>query len=232
MTHFEWLELLPFVGSHNLHIMNVLIVCVILLTLTVLARKALQNKKSEQEQITPEKNLSLKAFMENFVSIITGLSDMVIGSPGRIFIPYFASIFLFIWFNNLLGLFPGMGAATSNLNTTLALGLFSFFIYNIHGFKEHGFSYLKQLMGPLLLLAPLMFIIELVSHLVRPFSLGLRLYGNMLGDHTVLGIFLDMAPILIPVVFYFLGFFVCTMQAFIFTILSMVYISIALSHDH
>ena len=232
MTHFEWLELLPFVGDHNLHIINVLIVCVILVVLTVLARRALQNKKSVQEQITPEHKLSIKAFMENFVSIIIGLSDMVIGSPGRIFVPYFASIFLFIWFNNLLGLFPGMGAATSNLNTSLALGLFSFLIYNIHGFKQHGISYLKQLMGPLLLLAPLMFVIELVSHLVRPFSLGLRLYGNMLGDHTVLGIFLELTPVLIPVVFYFLGFFVCTMQAFIFTILSMVYISIALSSDH
>ena len=232
MIHFEWLELLPFIGSHNLHIINMLVICVVLLVFTVLARKVLRSKKSEQEQMTPEKNLSIKAFMENFVSIITSLSDMVIGSPGRVFVPYFATIFLFIWFNNLLGLFPGMGAATSNLNTTLALGVFSFLVYNIYGFKEHGVAYLKQLMGPLLLLAPLMFIIELISHLVRPFSLGLRLYGNMLGDHTVLGIFLDMAPILIPVVFYFLGFFVCTMQAFIFTILSMVYISIALSHDH
>lgn len=230
MTHFEWLELLPFIGSHNLHIVNMLIICLVLLILTVLARKTLQ--KPEQEQITPEQKFSIKAFMENFVSIIASLSDMVIGSPGRVFVPYFATIFLFIWFNNLLGLFPGMGAATGNLNTTMALGVFSFLVYNIYGFKEHGISYLKQLMGPLLLLAPLMFIIELISHLVRPFSLGLRLYGNMLGDHTVLGIFLDMAPVLIPVVFYFLGFFVCTMQAFIFTILSMVYISIALSHDH
>jgi len=230
MTHFEWLELLPFVGNHNLHIFNMLIVCLVLLFLTVLARKTLQ--KSEQEQITPDRDFSIKAFMENFVSAITSLSDMVIGSPGRIFVPYFATIFLFIWFSNLLGLLPGMGATTGNLNTTMALGVFSFLVYNIYGFKENGFSYLKQFMGPLLLLAPLMFIIELVSHLARPFSLGLRLYGNMLGDHTILGIFLDMAPFLIPVVFYFLGFFVCTMQAFIFTVLSMVYISIALSQDH
>ena len=131
-----------------------------------------------------------------------------------------------------MGLLPGMGAATGNINTTLALGVFSFLMYNIYGFKEHGPGYLKQLMGPVLFLAPLMFIIELISHLVRPLSLGLRLYGNMLGDHTVLSIFLDMTPFLVPVVFYFLGFFVCTIQAFIFTILSMVYISIALSHDH
>ena len=231
MIHFEWLELLPFIGSHNLHIFNMLIVCVILLIFTVLARKTLKTRHLE-DNVAPDEKLSIKAFMENFVSLITSLSDMVVGSAGRGFVPFFASVFLFIWFNNLLGLFPGMGASTSNLNTSLALGAFSFLMYNAYGFKEHGISYLKQFMGPLLLLAPLMFIIELVSHIVRPFSLGLRLYGNMLGDHTVLGIFLDLAPFLVPVVFYFLGFFVCTMQAFIFTILSMVYISIALSHDH
>ena len=229
MIHFEWLELLPFLGSENLHIANMLLICFVLLILTFLARRAL--KKSENPLI-PSGCFSIKAFFENFVSIITSLSDLVVGVQGRQFVPFFSTLFLFIWFNNLLGLVPGMGAATSNVNTTLALGVFSFLVYNIYGFKEHGVSYLKQLMGPVLFLAPLMFVIELISHLVRPLSLGLRLYGNMVGDHTVLSIFLDLAPVIIPVIFYFLGFFVCTMQAFIFTILSMVYISIALSHEH
>ncbi|MDE0119456.1 MAG: F0F1 ATP synthase subunit A [Bdellovibrionales bacterium] len=229
MIHFEWLNLLPFLGSEHLHIANKLLICFILLGLTFLSRRAL--KKSENALI-PSDHFSIKAFFENFVSIITSLSDLVVGSQGRKFIPFFSTLFIFIWFNNLLGLVPGMGAATSNVNTTLALGVFSFLVYNIYGFKEHGLSYLKQLMGPVLFLAPLMFVIELISHLVRPLSLGLRLYGNMVGDHTVLSIFLDLAPVVIPVAFYFLGFFVCTMQAFIFTILSMVYISIALSHEH
>ena len=157
---------------------------------------------------------------------------MVIGKKGRKFVPLFASIFLYVWFNNLLGLVPGMTPATENINTTVAIGLFSFAAYNYFGFKEHGISYLKQFMGPLLLLAPLMIIIELISHIVRPASLGLRLQGNMLGDHTVLGIFLDLVPYGIPVVFYFLGMFVCTMQAFVFTMLSMIYVSMAISHDH
>ena len=229
MVHFEWLELLPFLNSGNLHIANMLLVCFVLSLLILGARRVL--KKSE-DPLVPSARFSLKAFFENFISIITSLSDLVVGSQGRIFVPFFASIFLFIWFNNLLGLVPGMGAATSNVNTTLALGAFSFLVYNIYGFKEHGWAYLKQLMGPVLFLAPLMFLIELISHIVRPLSLGLRLYGNMVGDHTVLAIFLDLAPIVIPVIFYFLGFFVCTMQAFIFTILSMVYMSIALSHEH
>lgn len=229
MKHFEWIELLPFLRSGTLHVANMLLICFILLLLTGLARRSLRKVK---DPLIPSGRLSLRAFFEQFVSVITSLSDLVVGSRGRVFIPFFSSLFLFIWFNNLLGLVPGMGAATSNVNTTLALGLFSFLVYNIYGFKEHGWAYLKQLMGPVLFLAPLMFVIELISHLVRPLSLGLRLYGNMVGDHTVLSIFLDLAPIVIPVIFYFLGFFVCTMQAFIFTILSMVYVSIALSHEH
>ena len=229
MIHFEWLSLLPFLRSEHLHIANKLLICFILLGLTFLSWRTL--KKSENALI-PSDRFSIKAFFENFVSIITSLSDLVVGPQGRKFIPFFSTLFIFIWFNNLLGLVPGMGAATANVNTTLALGVFSFLVYNIYGFKEHGLSYLKQLMGPVLFLAPLMFVIEFISHLVRPLSLGLRLYGNMVGDHTVLSIFLDLAPIIIPVIFYFLGLFVCTMQAFIFTILSMVYISIALSHEH
>ena len=82
-------------------------------------------------------------------------------------------------------------------------------------------------------MAPLMIIIELISHVVRPFSLGLRLYGNMVGDHTVLSIFLDLAGyFFVPVIFYFLGMFVCFMQAFVFMILTMIYVSMAISHDH
>ncbi len=229
MQHFEWLELVPFLHSGNLHIATMVVVFLVLMVVIFLAQRSLKRAKNP---LVPDDRLSLKAFFENFISIICYLSDLVIGTAGRPFVPFFAIIFLFIWFNNLLGLVPGMGAATSNLNTTLALGVFSFLMYNIYGFKEHGIGYLKQLMGPVLFLAPMLFIIELVSHLVRPFSLGLRLYGNMMGDHTVLAIFLDLVPFGIPVIFYFLGFFVCTMQAFIFTILSMVYISIALSHEH
>lgn len=229
MKHFEWLELLPFLNIGNLHIANMLIICFCLSLITFFARYALKKSK---DPLIPAGRFSVKAFLENFVAVITSLSDLVVGQRGRVFIPFFASLFLFIWLSNVLGLVPGMGAPTGNINTTLALGIFSFFAYNIYGFKEHGWAYLKQLMGPVLFLAPLMFLIELISHLVRPLSLGLRLYGNMVGDHTVLSIFLDLAPLFVPVIFYFLGFFVCTMQAFIFTILSMVYMSIALSHDH
>jgi F-type H+-transporting ATPase subunit a len=125
-----------------------------------------------------------------------------------------------------------MTPATENLNTTLGMGLIIFLYYNYMGLKENGLSYLKHFMGPILWLAPLMVVIELISHLVRPVSLGLRLANVMKGDHTVLGIFLDLVPVLLPIPFYILGIFVCFVQAFVFTLLSMVYVSMSIDHDH
>ena len=147
-------------------------------------------------------------------------------------LPLFGFFFLFIWIQNLLGLIPGFLPPSQDLNNTLALGVFSFLAYNFYGFREHGWAYLKQFVGPVLFLAPLFIFIEVLSHIFRSVSLGFRLFGNMMGDHIVIGIFLDMVPFLIPVIFYFLGLFVCTLQAFVFTILSMVYVSLAISHDH
>ena len=183
--------------------------------------------------VAPAKTVGMKAIFEAIMDFIVSISDMVIGEEGRKFAPMFASVFLFVFVNNLIGLIPGMTPATDNINTTLAMGILVFIAYNVFGFQEHGVSYLKQFLGPLLLLAPLMVVIELISHMVRPMSLGLRLQGNMMGDHTVLGLFLDLAPYYgIPVIFYGLGLFVCFMQAFVFTMLSMIYVSMAISHDH
>jgi F-type H+-transporting ATPase subunit a len=125
-----------------------------------------------------------------------------------------------------------MTPATDNINTTVAIGLFVFVLYNALGAKESGLKYFAHFLGPVWWLAPLMVVIELISHLVRPMSLGLRLAGNMTGDHTVLSIFLDKYPIGIPIIFYSLGIFVCLVQAFVFTLLSMVYVGMATEHEH
>ncbi len=100
------------------------------------------------------------------------------------------------------------------------------------GIKENGLGYLKHFLGPLWWLAPLMLVIELISHIVRPISLGLRLANVLKGDHTVVGIFTDLVPVILPIPFYLMGMFVCFVQAFVFTLLSMVYISLATAHDH
>ena len=115
----------------------------------------------------------------------------------------------------------------------LAFLNYKFLTYNFLGLKENGIGYFKHFFGPIIWLAPMMFVIEILSHLVRPISLGLRLAKVMGGDHTVVGIFLDFWPhIGLPIPFYLLGIFVSFVQAFVFTLLSMVYIALATAHEH
>jgi F-type H+-transporting ATPase subunit a len=96
----------------------------------------------------------------------------------------------------------------------------------------HGIGYLKQFAGPLIWIAPLMFVVEVLSHIFRPFSLSVRLFGNIFGDHAVMGIFSSLVPLVVPVIFLVLGLAVALIQAFIFAALSTVYISLAVSHEH
>ena len=227
--HFTWTHLISWIGHESYHLAYGLLCGMIFLCLGFLARRALQNKK---KAYIPEGKFNIKGFFELFVEQISQLSDSIVGLSGRPMVPLFCFFFLFIWIQNLLGLIPGFLPSSQNINTTMALGVFSFLSYNYYGFKEHGLAYLKQFLGPVLFLAPLFVFIELLSHVFRSVSLGFRLFGNMMGDHIVISIFLDMAPFFIPVIFYFLGLFVCTLQAFVFTILSMVYVSLAISHDH
>ena len=157
---------------------------------------------------------------------------MVLGDHSEEWVPLFAAIFFYIMLSNVAGLIPGLTSSTQNINTTLAVGLFSFIMYNFFGVKEHGLAYFKHFLGPVIWLAWLMLPIELISHIVRPMSLGLRLSGNLSGDHAVLSIFLDLVPYGVPVIFYGLGLFVCLVQALVFTLLSMIYLMMATAHDH
>lgn len=227
---FNWTQLIPGVGHEFSHVATLGLVTVGSIAVGLTARKALG---AGEQAIVPAGKFSLKGIFEVLTETISGLCEMVIGDQGKNFVPLFTSVFFFILFNNLAGMIPGMTPATENINTTFGFGAMMFLIYNFQGVKEQGvLSYLKHFMGPVLFLAPLMFVIELVSHLVRPFSLGLRLANVMMGDHTVLSVFLDLVPIGIPIPFYMMGLFVCFVQAFVFTLLSMVYVAFAVAHDH
>ncbi len=160
------------------------------------------------------------------------LSDGIIGKEGRKYVPLFGSLFIFILLANILGLVPGFAPPTSNFFTNLGLGLVVFVAYNYFGVREHGAKYFKQFMGPMLLLAPLFILIEFFSHVFRPISLSIRLFGNMFGDHLVLEIFSELTKVVIPVVFYILGALVSVIQAAVFTILSVIYVAMAISHEH
>lgn len=185
-----------------------------------------------EEALIPKKGISIRSIFELVVESLTSLVESVMGPHNERMVPIVGSLFIYILLNNLLGLFPGFSPATDNLNTTLSCGILVFVLYNVEGLRAHGLPYLKHFLGPVWWLAWLMLPIELISHLVRPMSLGLRLFGNMTGDHTVLSIFLNLTPWGVPMVFYLLGMFVCFVQAFVFSLLSMVYISLATAHDH
>ena len=229
-AHFNWTELIPGVG-HNTHIATSAIVATGIVALSVVARASLGKG---DKAFKPAAKLSIRGFFEVITEIVVGMAEMVIGEGGRKYVPMYAAIFLYILFNNLIGLLPGMSSPTDNINTTFAIGIFSYVAYNYYGIKEQGFvNYMKHFMGPILVMAPMIFVIEMISHAIRPFSLGLRLRSNMMGDHTVLGIFLDMSPpwLPMPLPFYVMGLFVCVLQAFVFVLLSMVYISMATAHE-
>jgi F-type H+-transporting ATPase subunit a len=146
-------------------------------------------------------------------------------------VPLFGTFFIFILLGNLLGLVPGFTPPTADFNITFGLGVASFLAYNAIGIQAQGLvEYLKHFAGPIWWLAVLMVPLELIDNLVRPVSLALRLFGNMTGDHLVLEIFTDLTKVAVPVLFYMLGAFVSLIQAFVFTLLTVIYVSLAMGH--
>jgi F-type H+-transporting ATPase subunit a len=167
------------------------------------------------------------------VEAISGLAEGVIGRHFERYVPLLAAFFVFILTANLIGLVPGFVSPTSNFNVTLALGVISFLAYNVYGMKAAGVgSHLRHFLGPVIWLAPLMLLVEIFSQSFRPISLGIRLFANMFADHEVVSIFTNLTKVVVPVMFYVLGAFVCVVQAFVFTMLSAIYISLSVSHDH
>ncbi len=217
-------ELLP------MHIPGHLILAVLVFILAVAFVLILRGKLSIEN---PSRGQQL---LEVFVQQVRGLLAEVIGPYGRRYIALIGSFALFILLGNLIGLIPGLGSPTDNINVTGALGITSFLYYISMGFRQQGIRYLKHFTGGLtgvmlLTLGPLIFLIEIMSNFVRPVTLSLRLFVNMFADHKIGQTFLDLAPPLIPIFTLALGAFVCVVQAFIFIMLSMVYLSETVPHD-
>lgn len=205
---------------------------VVMLLLVALAFAFYRSVQSARDPVIPEAGFNLRNTMEFLLEIVVGLSDSIIGKKGRKYVPLFGSLFLFILVGNFFGLIPGFTPPTSDFFINLGLGLVVFVAYNYFGVREHGGKYFKQFMGPMLLLAPLFVLIEFFSHVFRPISLSIRLFGNMFGDHLVLEIFSDLTKLVVPVVFFILGSLVSVIQAAVFTILTVIYVAMAISHEH
>ncbi len=225
---YNWFKPLEIWSQQPSHVVTFVIVLLALSFLGFFYRKKLQ----KWNNLAPSPKLGILSSFDFLSNYIFNLAKSVMGEDLAIrHFPYVFYVFLLILFCNLLGAVPGFFPPTANLNTTLAFGLLTFLYYNIYGIIRQGpIKYAKHFFGPVAYLSFLILPIELVSHVVRPIALALRLRGNISGDHLVLEIFSNMVPYIVPVIFLGLGIFVAFIQAFVFSLLTMVYISMA-SHS-
>lgn len=175
--------------------------------------------------------------MQHIFELVAGFLDDEtkdkIGHDGPRYLGYFGTIFLFILFANLIGVIPGFESPTMIPAVPLGCAMATFLYYNMVGVQAQGVGkYLAHFAGPMWWLAPLMIPIEIVSHLARPLSLTIRLFANMYAGEQVLMVFLGMTYFAIPAIFMGLHIFVALLQAYIFTLLSMIYVAGAVAHEH
>jgi F-type H+-transporting ATPase subunit a len=163
---------------------------------------------------------------------VSGQAESIIGHGFEKFVGYLSVLVIFILAMNLLGLIPGLESPTSNPVVPLGVALVTFVYYHYHGIRSNGGSYIKQFLGPVWWLAPLMFIIEIVSHFARVLSLTVRLYANMFAGDLVTWAFFSLVPIGVPLIFLGLHLGVSIIQAYVFMLLSTIYLSLAVAHEH
>jgi len=198
-----------------------------------------------QGGLVPDSGFSLRNVLELLVEMLKGLAEQNMGPHWRKYFPIIGTIFFFILISNFLGLIPGFAGATSSADTTWAWATISFVVHQYVGIKEHGFGYINHFLGPSLFdlkvggrkihvraLAPLFVIIESITHISRAFTLAVRLLANMFADHTVVGVWLLLVPAVVPAAFMGLGVMVAFLQAYVFALLSMIYIGLALEEAH
>jgi len=225
---------------HVQHILSILLVALMMLLLSLTARRQLE---TNQNEILPDQKLSARTLMELLLEGLLGVMQFAMPFEAAMrHLRVAGAIGFFILFSNLLGLVPGFVPPTENFNTTFALGTLVFVYYNGYAFYKLGLGHLAHMANPVgepwgWFLAPLMFPIELISHLIRPVSLSIRLLCNIAGDHLVLAVFLGIFPLILPLPFMALGLFVAIVQAFVFTLLTCVYIGeveamVAHHHEH
>jgi F-type H+-transporting ATPase subunit a len=208
------------------YMVMVMVVVVLLTALSLFVRSRLSVENPSRLQI----------IMEDAVRAMVGLLEQWIGPKGPKYLPLVGTLFIFILFSNYLGLIPGFMAPTSSLNVTLGCALTIWVYYHFQGFKEQGIvNYLKHFAlppGAPIWMAPLILPIEIISHLARVMSLSLRLFGNIFGEELVIAILGGLIPFLIPLPMMFLGLITGGLQAYIFALLSIIYLQGAVAVEH
>ncbi len=211
------------------------LVAVVLLMMALACKKELA---AAGGGIVPEEGLNLRNFFEILMSAMLGFMEEIIGPNYRTYIPLVCSLWIFILFSNFLGLVPFFTPPTDTFANTFGLAIIVFVATHYYGVKAHGIGYLKHFISPvwppnfiLWIVSPLYLVIELIGHIARVVSLSIRLMANMFADHTVIAIFLMLTAPMIPSLFVGMGVIVCTLQAFIFAMLTIIYIGLATAHE-
>jgi F-type H+-transporting ATPase subunit a len=204
---------------------HLVLVAIIILAIAKMATKSLRAVPTGTQNV-----------MEAYIGGTIAMGKDVIGEEmARKYLPLVAAVGLFVFVSNVIGIIPGFESPTSNINVTLPLALLVFFYYNYEGIRKNGFvKYFAHFMGPVKLLAPLMFPIEIVSHISRIISLSFRLFGNIKGDDLFLWVLLMLVPFIAPLPAYLLLTFSAILQTFVFMILIYVYLAgaVAMEDDH
>lgn len=195
--------------------------------------------------VVPDEGVTLRNVFEVIVGGLVGLARDTMGAEHRRYFSVVGTIFFFVLIGNLMNLVPGVGGPTADINTTAAWALISFGVYNYVGVRTHGVWYVNQFLGPsffdvniggrkihVRLLFWFFGPLEFVLHLARILTLSIRLLANMFADHTVVTVWLALVPIAIPAIFMGLGLLVAVLQAFVFSLLTMIYIGQALAEPH
>ena len=195
--------------------------------------------------VVPDEGFTLRNVSEVLIDMLSGLAEQNMGPEWRRWFPLVATIFLFILLSNLLGLIPVIGGATSDINATAAWAIISVLVAEYVGIRKHGWGYINHFLGPSMFdvtiggkkihvraMAPIFVPLELVAHLARVLSLAIRLLANMFADHTVVAVWLSLVPVAVPAVFMGLGLVIAFLQAFVFSLLTMIYINMAQAEAH
>lgn len=218
---FELIGLGHFAHSYP-HVIYTWVVMALLIALGFLATKTISMVPAKAQNV--------------FELIISGMEEFMVditGEEGRWLFPVVATVFIYIFVSNLIGLIPGFFPPTASLNTTLSCALVVVVLTHIIGVKYHGPKYIKHFLGPVWWMIPIIFPIEVIGHLARILSLSFRLFGNMMGHELVLAILFGLAgAFFAPLPIMALGIFVALVQAFVFFLLSIMYFSGAMEHAH
>ncbi|HFE45687.1 MAG TPA: ATP synthase F0 subunit A [Nannocystis exedens] len=214
------------------HVAGAILAVILAIFFALRYRASLQD---ETQGVVPQRPFGMASIADRFVGAVFNLSSDVMGEEdAKRYLPLTGTLAIFIFLCNLQGLVPGLAPPTDTLKTNLLLAILVFFVYNIAGLYRNGLSYLGHFLGPKIggfpWLFPLFVPIEVISHIARPVSLSLRLTGNMVADHKVVGVVALMVPLLVPLPFLLLGAVVSIVQTLVFTLLAIIYIGLAVEH--